>query len=374
MAEQQKEELKIKDLLIKLQVLTNGLIEERKKSQSYLERIKEHEETIQKKDAEIAQLTKEKFDLKSKLSIERSKTAPGKKNDSYLSSFLNKFKDTPAQDGKVSQLEEKLNQQDYEIRELNQKLMEEKEYFDQQKIKFESTIAYQKMQMEDLKKNMGNAKNDNDKEKEKEKEREASNERLIASYKEEIETLRRKFNMERDEYEKKLGLMKRDYNEQKEKIEKLEENLNKYKESYEMKNIENSAMKNQISKLDGEIKHYKNEIRNKQLAPRMFQVEKVKDGLVKGNKVMTITFQWNKHNNSCEVLFKRIKHGGKVQVDIVNIINISQFKDNDKKKETIDVVFTVSFFYLISIYIIFYNFFKYRLKMKKLNILLLLMN
>ena len=354
MAEQQKEELKIKDLLIKLQVLTNCLIEERKKSQSYLERIKEHEETIQKKDTEIAQLTKEKFDLKSKLSIERSKTAPGKKNDSYLSSFLNKFKDSGPQDAKVAQLEEKLNQQEFEIRELNQKLMEEKESFDQQKIKFESTIAYQKMQMEDLKKNGDNSKKDNDKDKEKEierkkkiekeREREASNERLISSYKEEIESLKRKFNTERDEYEKKLGLMKRDYSEQKEKIEKLEETLNKYKESYEMKNIENSAMKNQISKLDGEIKHYKNEIRNKQLAPRMFQVEKVKEGMIKGAKLMTITFQWNKHNNCCEVLFKRLKHGGKIQVDTVNIINISQFKDNDKKKETIDVVFTVSFF------------------------------
>lgn len=347
MAEQQKEELKIKDLLIKLQVLTNGLIEERKKSQSYLERIKEHEETIQKKDTEIAQLTKEKFDLKSKLSIERSKTAPGKKNDSYFSSFLNKFMDKPPDDAKVAQLEEKINQQDYEIKELNQKLMEEKESFDQQKIKFESTITYQKMQMEELKKNMDNTtKKDNDKEKQKQKEKEAANERLISSYKEEIESLKRKFGVEKDEYEKKLGLLKRDYNEQKERIEKLEENLNKYKESYEMKNIENSAMKNQISNLDKEIKNYKNEIRNKQLAPRMFQVEKVKEGIVKGAKVMTITFQWNKHNNCCEVLFKRIKHGGKIQVDTVNIINISQFKDNDKKKEMIDVVFTVSFFFI----------------------------
>ena len=39
MSEKSKEELKIKDLLIKLHVLTNGLVEERKKSQSYLDRI-----------------------------------------------------------------------------------------------------------------------------------------------------------------------------------------------------------------------------------------------------------------------------------------------------------------------------------------------
>ena len=49
MSDQPKEELKIKDLLMKLQILTNGLVEERKKSQSYLDRIKEYEDSLQKK-------------------------------------------------------------------------------------------------------------------------------------------------------------------------------------------------------------------------------------------------------------------------------------------------------------------------------------
>ena len=82
MTEQPKEELKIKDLLIKLQVLTNGLIEERKKSQGYLDRIKEYEESLQKKDAEIVELTKEKFDLKSKLTLENNSRSP-KENDKF---------------------------------------------------------------------------------------------------------------------------------------------------------------------------------------------------------------------------------------------------------------------------------------------------
>ena len=114
MAEKPKEELKIKDLLIKLQVLTNGLIEERKKSQGYLDRIKEYEESLQKKDAEIVELTKEKFDLKSKLTLERSKQAPAKKNESYFSSFLNKIIEKPVDDSKVTKLEEKINQQKFE--------------------------------------------------------------------------------------------------------------------------------------------------------------------------------------------------------------------------------------------------------------------
>ena len=64
------EELQIKDLLVKLQVLTYALIEERKKSQSYLDRISELQETLQKKETEIVELTKMKFHLQSQLSLE----------------------------------------------------------------------------------------------------------------------------------------------------------------------------------------------------------------------------------------------------------------------------------------------------------------
>ena len=341
MAEQQKEELKIKDLLIKLQVLTNGLIEERKKSQSYLDRIKEYEQSLQKKDAEIADLTREKFDLKSKLTLEKSKQAPNKKNDSYFSSFLNKFMEKPVDDSKVGKLEEKVNQQKYEIKDLTQRLMEEKESFDQQKIKFQTMITLQNQQMAELKKNLENSK--------KEKEKEVPNEELILSHKEKIDSLNRKFNLEKDEYEKKLAEYRIELKDQKEKCENLEVALSKYKEAYDARTVENNAMKLQITNLDSQLNQAKVEIKNKQLAPRMFQVERIKDGLVKNKKTMTITFQWNRKKNVCEVIFRRMKKGG-VKEDVVNIVDISQFKMNDKKKENVDIVFTVSFYYLINIY------------------------
>ena len=336
MAEQQKEELKIKDLLIKLQVLTNGLIEERKKSQSYLDRIKEYEESLQKKDAEIAELTKEKFDLKSKLTLEKSKQGPNKKNDSYFSSFINKFMEKPVDDSKVGKLEETINQQKYEIKDLTQRLMEEKESFDQQKIKFQTMITLQNQQMTELKKNLENSK--------KEKEKEVPNEELILSHKEKIDSLNRKFNLEKDEYEKKLAELRSELKDQKEKNENLEVSLNKYKEAYESKTIENNAMKVQVTNLDKQLNQAKIEIKNKQLAPRIFQVERIKDGLVKNKKSMTITFKYNKNKNICEVIFSRMKKGA-IKEDVVNIVDISQFKINDKKKENIDIVYTVSIYY-----------------------------
>ena len=336
MAEQQKEELKIKDLLIKLQVLTNGLIEERKKSQSYLDRIKEYEESLQKKDAEIAELTKEKFDLKSKLTLEKSKQGPNKKNDSYFSSFINKFMEKPVDDSKVGKLEETINQQKYEIKDLTQRLMEEKESFDQQKIKFQTMITLQNQQMTELKKNLENSK--------KEKEKEVPNEELILSHKEKIDSLNRKFNLEKDEYEKKLAELRSELKDQKEKNENLEVSLNKYKEAYESKTIENNAMKVQVTNLDKQLNQAKIEIKNKQLAPRIFQVERIKDGLVKNKKSMNITFKYNKNKNICEVIFSRMKKGA-IKEDVVNIVDISQFKINDKKKENIDIVYTVSIYY-----------------------------
>ena len=64
------EDKKTKDLLIKLQILTNGLIEERKKSQNYLNKIKELEKILQAKDNEIVILSKVKFDLQTDLTFE----------------------------------------------------------------------------------------------------------------------------------------------------------------------------------------------------------------------------------------------------------------------------------------------------------------
>lgn len=195
-------------------------------------------------------------------------------------------------------------------------------------------ITLQNQQIAELKKNMENSK--------KEIQNTAPDEEIINSYKEKIDSLNRKFNLERDDYEKKISEIKSLFQEQKERCEALENGLNKYKEAYETRNIENNVMKKQVSDLDSQLNQIKVEMKNKQLSPRMFQVERIKDGLMKNKKVMTITFQWNRKKNLCEVVFKRMKHGGKVKEDIVNIMDISSFKVNDKKKETVDIVFTVS--------------------------------
>jgi chromosome segregation ATPase len=75
-----REDIKIKELVAKIQVLSNAIIEERNKSSNFekeLNRIRkqktECEETINQKENMIINLSKEKYDLQSKLDMEKKK-------------------------------------------------------------------------------------------------------------------------------------------------------------------------------------------------------------------------------------------------------------------------------------------------------------
>ena len=335
MSEDSYEDMKLKEVLLKLQALTKSIQEEKSKSQSYLERIKEFESSLQEKDAEIEDLTKEKFDLKSKLSLEKSKQAPPKKNVSLFSSFINTIMDKP-DDSKVKKLEEKINQQNFEIKDLSQRLMEQKENFDQQKIQFQTMITLQNQQMNELKEKLKEIKTKNEQQKEEKPEMDE---------KEEIELLTNNFNRERDEYSKMIEEYKNELKESREKKKELDKKISEYEENFTYRNVENNAMKKQMTTYVEQINKLKIEIHEKQLTDRIFQVEKPSDGIGigKSKKVMTIMFTWNKLKNIIEVKFRRPKDGGKsIHEDIVNILDIKTFGKSSNKSDTIDISFIVS--------------------------------
>ena len=336
MSEQPKDEIKIKDLLKKLQILTNGLEEEKKKAQGYLDRIKEYDESLHKKEAEIVDLRKEKFELKSKLTIVKSQQeASSKKNESAFSSFLSKMiTEKPVDETKLKKLEEKINLQKSELKNLTQQMMDEKESFDQQKIKFQTKIAMQNQEMSGLQKELEKAKS--------EIKKPVVDTLKIAKRNENIEMLKQNFNKERDEFSKLLAEVKNELRITNDQNDECTNKLLKIKEECERANSENSKLKDQISDYGSQIGKLKKEINDKKLSDRMFQVERIKEGLIKNTKVMTITFSWNKSRNIIEVKFKRMKHGGKVKEDIINILDITKFERNEKKPENIDVIFNVS--------------------------------
>ena len=335
MSEDSYEDMKLKEVLLKLQALTKSIQEEKSKSQSYLERIKEFESSLQEKDAEIEDLTKEKFDLKSKLSLEKSKQAPPKKNTSLFSTLMNTIMDKP-DDSKVKKLEEKINQQNFEIKDLSQRLMEQKENFDQQKIQFQTMITLQNQQLNELKEKLEEAKAQKAQQKDEKPE---------IDEKEEIELLTNNFNRERDEYSKMIEEYKNELKESREKKKELDKKITEYEENFTYRNVENNAMNKQMSKYVEQINKLKIEIHEKQLTDRIFQVEKPSDGIGigKSKKVMTIMFTWNKLKNIIEVKFRRPKDGGKsIYEDIVNILDIKTFGKSSNKSDTIDISFIVS--------------------------------
>ena len=334
----QLNDLKIKDLLIKLQVLVNGILEEREKSKSLQEHRKEVEESNLKKDSEIAEVTKEKLTLKSKLTIEKSKAAQGnKKTDSYFSSFFNKTKEQEKEpeeedESKYVGLEEKLTQQELQIKDLTQKLKEEKEKNEQQAKEHEETTVKQKEQIEELTKNLQKIK----------KEAEIKKAEETQMYTDKIEGMKRKFNNEKDDYERQLAEIKQQLKDDKELVEETTKKLADYKDAYEAKKYENIAMKKQVDDLDSQLHKAKMEIKEKQLSQRIFQVEKVKEKLgIKKKKPMTITLNWNKSKNMSEVTFKRMKKGA-IKEEVIDIMDIIQIKNNEKKHEYIDLVYKVS--------------------------------
>jgi len=341
---EQKGELQIKDLLLKLQVLTYGIIEERKKSQSYLQRIKEFEATLQKKDSEIVELTKAKFDLQSKLTLELSKKSLTKKNDGYISSLINKFTEKPADQGYVTELEEKINQLKFEVKDLTQRLMEEKETFDQQKIKFQTMITLQNNNILKLQKDL---------EKEKKYQRELIEQKstpvVDTESKEKLRRLSIKFSQQKDEYDDKISKIKRELDLEKKKEEEreiLKKEIEKYKEELYLKIAENDAMKNQVSILNKQIAQAKNDVRDSKLQDRFFQVERIKDGLVKNKKPMALLFRWirgtNNEKGRCEVVFRSTQLGGSMKELAVNLLDFKTFKYHDRKKDYFDVCFMVS--------------------------------
>ena len=335
-------DLQIKDLLLKLQVLTFGLIEERKKSQSYLIRIKELQDSIQKKETEIVELTKIKFHLQSQLTLELAKKTQNKKTDGYISSIISKIRDKPVDQEYATQLEEKVNQQSFEIKDLRQRLMEEKEEFDQHKIKFQTMLTLQMDKMSKVQKEL---------EKEKEKVIEERNKPVVdTETRAKLEALTDKYKIERGDYEMKINKLTDElFREKKNRdviITKLNKELEEVKAECEMKKIENQAMKEQVSKLDKQLAKIKMDIKDSKLNDQFFQVEKIKDGIVKNKKVMTLIFRWKKGTKNekgrCEVVFKRQKHGGTTKEVIVNLLDFNSFKMNDKKKDCFDVSFMVS--------------------------------
>ena len=310
---------KNRDLLIKLQILTNGLVDERKKSASYLQKIKELEKTLQQKENELVDLNKEKFDLKSALAIEKSKKAIKKEESG---GFFSRRRGNTVDLGKLSEYEELINQQKFEIKDLTSRLMDEKETFDQQKIKFQTLITLQNQQMKELNDKITKLNEENNQ---------------LLKKQENVNLMLVKFEVDKKSYEDKFN----EYEQEKKNLEKQNteqkveiENL---KNDNEKKDNEIKTNKKLLDELAVKLNSMKMELLDRQLSPKSFKVEKIKDGVMGSKKLMTVKFYKNSVKDTYEIMF--IQGDEK---ESVNLLDLSKFSINDKTPNRVDVSYIVN--------------------------------
>ena len=144
-----KQEFNIKELSIKLQVLTNALKEERKKSQNYSTKLQEYEELLIKKDTEIININKVKFEIQSNLSAllkKPIKNTTDIKLNQVVNTFFNKEKINFDQ---FDRIKDENNSLKLEYKEYQKKYVFEHENREQQKIKFDTMLALQDKQIKE---------------------------------------------------------------------------------------------------------------------------------------------------------------------------------------------------------------------------------
>lgn len=305
-----EEKNKIKDLLIKLQILRNGLIDERKKNKNYLDKIKDLEAILQRKDNEIVELTKKKFDLEANLLFEKSKKPQIKQN-----------KKKNIDESQVNKYEEIINEQGFRLRNLNSQLQDEREAFDQQKIQFQTLITLQNQKFDDLQKKYDKVNKENIE---------------LSKNQENVNLMLKKFEEEKKEYLEKFERYQNDKIEVQNKNVEYQEQLDKLrKERFDSKKeIEELKKKNDDMAI--KLNEMKILLVNKKLTKKSFKVEMIG----KGRKYIEIIFQRNAMMDNYEMIIKgKNKNESEEHINLLDIIN---FQNNDKDKNRVDIKYIVS--------------------------------
>ena len=306
---------KTKDLLIKLQILTNGLIEEKNKSKNYLEKIKELEKMIQKKDDEIILLSKAKFDLEADLTFERSKKTAKQSNKKFTKEMT------------LEKYEEIINEQGFKLRNLTNQLSSEKELFEQQKTDFQTMLKTQAEQLLSLKESLEFEKKEN------------SDLKIKI---ENIKEMTKKYEIEKIKYDAQFERYQHDKIEVQNKNLELQEIIDKLRKDNFEKDEQISGLVKKSEEYATRLNDMKDSMVSRQIKPTSFKVEL----MGKGKKIIEILFHKTEDyddnlniKNKYEMLIKGHKKG----IDEhINLLDVSEFQIHEKDKNRVDISYTVS--------------------------------
>ena len=133
----------------------------------------------------------------------------------------------------------------------------------------------------------------------------------------------------------------------KEETSKMQKELEALKEELRNQTYINDLLKNQVQTTNKDLANAKKEVKDSKYNDRFFQVERMKDKLVKNKKPMTLLFRLNHKENKVEVEINRSRHGTFIKV-VLDILKI-HLGYNEKKKDQIEISFNVSKIYFYNI-------------------------
>jgi chromosome segregation ATPase len=296
---------KMKDLLIKLQILTNGIVEERKKSKNYLDKIKELEKILQQKDNELVELTKQKFDLQASLTFEKSKQ-PTQTN-----------KKKKGDETSINTYEQIINNQGAQLNEYKRKLKNKESDFNEQLERFRDLI---KIRTEELAK-------------EKEKYKNLFDEhQILLNNKNEVDKMLKNFEAERQGYKDEIDLIQKEKNTAEKKNVEYEKQLEELRKKFDSKEKEIVDLKKNSDEMAIKLNQMKMQLVEKELKEKKFKVE-----VIKPKKIIEMIFSKNKETNNYEIIIKG--RNKKDSEEHINILDINSFLiDQDKSRVDIDYV------------------------------------
>lgn len=326
-----REDMKIKDLMLKLQVLKNGVIDERNKNSELEKEItrlkkenKNFEELFTKKENEIIVLSREKYELISKLDIEKQKTENNSSSNQLtnLISGIFQKRDSGANitDSELKKLQNEVHDYQLENNILKSKIEDQSLDFEKCKIEYKNLISLQLEKMKKLENTIS----------EKNKQIEENNKKLEVMF----ENFKN-FDIQKTTFESRILELEKDNLNREEKIVelllKLEDKDNllmSYKDNLTRHEIESSEMAKKLAEL-------KNAIIESNMVIQSFKCKKM--GALFDSD-LEITFGRTDEDEYVMIINDDGEH------EYINVEDIEYLKTNDKANDIVDLSYLVKLF------------------------------
>jgi hypothetical protein len=320
----------VKDLVVKLDVLKKGVVDERKKTALLISKIKQLEEELNNKNNEIKKLSQEKLNPEEQTSSNNNNDTPKKVEDKKSEMALILAKE------EIRKLNEQIINLQLEQENRNNKMKKTNEETEDLKKEYQVQIKLLSEANDSIIKELKNLKNENKTLEKKLDEEKKRAENIINSVpiqelmrdKEILIREKDKLLLEKEHFEALIA----DYKKSKdEAMGQLDACLKKNGELV----LENQTYKDSIythevnsGKMAQKLAEYKNIILNMSLRNQVFHVKKV--GLISQNE-MDIIFGKDKNGN----YVMRIDE--KNNSEMIDILDVESVNQNEKKKNRIDI-------------------------------------